>query len=113
MSHAVSTPQRVSAAPSGRDTPLPDRDGVGASKTEGAPLALQLLETVYLFDGAGPPSSPRRLGIIRRELLGAAGDLERVGLVVLRDAGAGHGVWVSLSGAGRHLLTTGYGRRAG
>lgn len=74
---------------------------------------LRLLETIAMLDRVGHPSLRRRLRVVRRELLGAAADLDRVGLIVLSDAGADGGVWVSLSEAGRLLLTIGSGRRAG
>lgn len=114
MSRAVSAPSQIRglAASSGLGTPLPDRDGA-SSRTEGAPSALHLLETVAMLEKASPSSSRRKLRVVRRELLRAAADLDRVGLVALSDAGAGHGVWVSLSESGRRLLKTGSGRRVG
>lgn len=92
---------------------MPRRDGIGASEIEGAPSALHLLQTLVMLDQVGPPYSRRGLRVVRRGLLRAAADLDRVGLVALSDAGAGHGVWISLSEAGRRLLTTGSGRCVG
>jgi hypothetical protein len=72
-----------------------------------------LAETLFIMDRVGPPSPRRRIRVARKELIGAAGDLERVGLVVLGDAGPDRGVWISLSGAGQRLLTKDPGRLAG
>lgn len=105
-------PEGGSTARTGRAVSSSGRRGAVESGTEKAPLAFHLLETFAMLDRVGHPSSRRRLRVVRRELLGVADDLERVGLIVLREAGASRGVWVSLSEAGRRLLTTGSGRGA-
>lgn len=88
----------------------PDRRRTGAFGTEGAPLALHLLETLLLLQRVGYPSLPARVRVVRPDLLKAAGDLERMGLVLLREVGESGGVWVSLSEASRRLLKSGRGR---
>lgn len=108
---SVASRTKTSSARYRRSGSLPETGRDGRFGTKEAP-AVHLLETLVILDYTGPPSSRRRLRVARRELIGAAGDLERAGLVVLRETGTDGGVWVSLSGAGHRLLAARPGRLA-
>jgi hypothetical protein len=78
----------LSPATPTRDEPLSGTSRDGRFEKQGAPPAIHLVETLAILNCVGPPSLRRRLRVARRELIGAASDLERVGLVDLEDAEA-------------------------